>query len=163
MRAVFALLLLVLVYALTLASFDPLDLLTGTVLSGALLVALRGFLFTGEGPSGAALARRIVHFPLFAGAVVVEITRGTWDVARMVVDRKRLRRPGIVAIPIGDRSRTGVAATALAVTLSPGEVFVEADWERGVMFFHVIDAGDPDAVRRHHADFYERYQRAVFP
>jgi multicomponent Na+:H+ antiporter subunit E len=31
------------------------------------------------------------------------------------------------------------------------------------MLLHVLDAADPDAVRRHHAAFYERHQRSVFP
>jgi multisubunit Na+/H+ antiporter MnhE subunit len=31
------------------------------------------------------------------------------------------------------------------------------------MLVHVLDASDPDAVRRHHDRFYERYQRMVFP
>jgi multicomponent Na+:H+ antiporter subunit E len=74
-----------------------------------------------------------------------------------------LRRPGVVAIPIGARSPTGVAATALAVTLSPGEVFVDLDAEGEHMLVHVLDAGDPEATRRRYARFYERYQRQVFP
>jgi multicomponent Na+:H+ antiporter subunit E len=163
MRFFLSLVLLTGVYALTLASADPLDLLAGVVISAALLVALRPFLFRGEAPAAGDIAGRVLRFPVFALAVVVEVTRGTWQVARVVVDRRRLVEPGIVAVPIGDRTRTGVAATALAVTLSPGEVFVEADWTRRVMLLHVIDASDPEAVRRHHADFYDRYQRGVFP
>jgi hypothetical protein len=31
------------------------------------------------------------------------------------------------------------------------------------MLFHVLDASDPDAVRRRYEDFYRRYQRSVFP
>jgi multisubunit Na+/H+ antiporter MnhE subunit len=56
-----------------------------------------------------------------------------------------------------------LAATALALTLSPGEVLVDIDRSRGVMLVHVIDAHDPDAVRARHDHFYRRYQRGVFP
>ncbi len=31
------------------------------------------------------------------------------------------------------------------------------------MLMHVLDATDPDAVRARHDEFYDRYQRAVFP
>ena len=163
MRMALAFLLLVAVYALTLASAHPLDLLAGGVLAAALLVGLRRFLFSGARPAGASIARRILSFPRFGLAVATEVARGTWLVALFVSGRRPLARPGIVAIPVGERTRGGVAATALAVTLSPGEVFVDVDWERGVMLLHVLDASDPDAVRRHHAAFYDRHQRAVFP
>ena len=68
-----------------------------------------------------------------------------------------------MAIPVGDRTQTGVAVSALVATLSPGEVLVDVDRERGAMLIHVIDAGDPEATRRRHEDFYQRYQRRVFP
>lgn len=163
MRAGLAFLLLVAVYALTLASAHPLDVLAGGVLAAVLLVALRRFLFTGEPSAPPSIVRRLLRFPRLALAVAGEVAHGTWLVALVMSGRRPLARPGIVSIPVGERTRGGVAATALAVTLSPGEVFVDVDWEREVMLLHVLDASDPDAVRRHHAAFYERHQRAVFP
>ncbi|CCF84740.1 Na+/H+ antiporter subunit E [Nitrolancea hollandica] len=53
--------------------------------------------------------------------------------------------------------------TSWLITLAPGSVLVDVDWERGVMLFHLLDASDPDATRATVARFYERYQRAVFP
>ena len=163
MKVGLAFLLLVAVYALTLASAHPLDLLAGAVLAAALLIALRRFLFAGEPPAAPGLVKRIVSFPGFALAVAWEVARGTWLVALVVTGRRPLARPGIICVPVGQRTRAGVAATALAVTLSPGEVFVDVDWERDVMLLHLLDASDPDAVRRHHAHFYDRHQRSVFP
>lgn len=163
MRAGLAFLLLVSVYALTLASLHPLDLLAGGVIAAALLVALRRFLFSGGPLTPPSVLKRIVSFPGFVFAVAREVARGTWLVTLVVIGRKPLARPGIVAVPVGERTPSGVAATALAVTLSPGEVFVDLDWERQVLLLHVLDATDPEAVRRHHAAFYDRYQRLVFP
>ena len=40
---------------------------------------------------------------------------------------------------------------------------MDIDWEKRVMLIHSITAGDPEAVRRSHQDFYQRYQRKVFP
>lgn len=163
MRAALALLLLVAVYALTLASAHPLDLLAGVAVAVALLVALRRFLFAGEPPRAPGLGRRVLGFPRLAAAIAWEVARGTWLVALVVIGKEPHARPGIVSVPVGERTRAGVAVTALAVTLSPGEVFVDVDWERGVMLLHLLDASDPEAVRRHHAAFYERHQRSVFP
>jgi multicomponent Na+:H+ antiporter subunit E len=74
-----------------------------------------------------------------------------------------LESPGIVQIPIGDRSPLGVAVTGLLVGLSPGSLLLDVDSEHRVMLFHVIDAHDPDAVRARIDTFYQRYQRRVWP
>jgi len=149
------------VYALTLASADPLDLLAGVVIAAALVAATRSPALRG----GAAppLAARVVAFPLFAAGLLADIARGTWDVALRVVHLRPIEHPGIVRIPIGERTPLGVAVSALATTLSSGTVFVDVDEEEEVMLLHVIDAADPDRVRAQHLRFYERYQRRVFP
>jgi multisubunit Na+/H+ antiporter MnhE subunit len=149
---------------LTLASLDPWDVALGVGLAAGVLVWARRTLSSTPSAIGAAvLVGRIARFPLFVGAVAREIVVGTWQVALVVVGVRRLSRPGIVAVPIGDRTPAGLAATALALTLSPGEVLVDIDRSRGVMLVHVIDAHDPDAVRARHDHFYRRYQRGVFP
>jgi multisubunit Na+/H+ antiporter MnhE subunit len=163
MTAALALVLLVLVYALTLASVDPWDLAIGAALAAGVLVWARRALFTADATGARVVLRRVVHFPLFALAVAREVVVGTWHVALAVVGLRPLSRPGIVAIPIGDRTPSGVAAFALALTLSPGEVLVDVDWRREVMLVHLIDASDPAAARDRHERFYRRYQRGVFP
>jgi multisubunit Na+/H+ antiporter MnhE subunit len=163
MSSVLALVLLVLVYLLTLASLDPWDVALGVGLAAGVLVWARRTLSDPSAIGAGVLVGRIARFPLFAGAIVREIVVGTWQVALVVVGVRRLSRPGIVAVPIGDRTPAGLAATALALTLSPGEVLVDIDRSRGVMLVHVIDAHDPDAVRARHDHFYRRYQRGVFP
>jgi multicomponent Na+:H+ antiporter subunit E len=162
-RIAAALLLLVLVYAFALDSFDPLDLATGALIGAAVLVVFRRFLLCAPGLSAAELARRAVRFVPLALATVREISVGTWEVALVVLGLRPLRSPGIVVIPFEDRTPTGVSVTAMIATLSPGEFLVEIDWERREILMHVLDASDPDAVRAHHRRFYRRYQRPVFP
>jgi len=156
------LVLLTLVYQLTLASLHPLDLALGALLSAVALAALRRFLASGVASAGG-LARRVVRFPTLAAAVAVEIVRGTWAVALAVLGVHPPTGSDIVCVPIGERTPNGVAVSALAATMSPGEVLVDIDWERQVMLIHVLDARDHDAVRARHGRFYERYQRGVFP
>lgn len=151
------------VYALTLASADPVDLATGVLLGAVLATVLRARLRLE--PEGARVrpASRVARFPLFAAAVLAEAAGGTWDVALRVLGLRDVDRPGVVRVPIGDRSERGVAVSALAATLSPGSVLIDVDWARGDMLMHVIDASDPDAVRDRMQRFYDRYQRRVFP
>lgn len=155
---------LAVVYALTLASWHPLDLALGFLLGLALTVVGRrlpdagGADATAPGP-----LQRILAFPAFVGGLLAEVAYGTWDVSLRVLHLRGVERPGIVLVPLGERTRIGVAVSALSTTLSPGSVLVDIDWGRQVMLLHVIDASDPDEVRAQHLRFYERYQRRVFP
>lgn len=161
-RLLFPTALLTLVYALVLASFQPWDLLLGAVLSGAILLLFRRAIFTGR-PAGPGLLRRIAAFVPFTGAILREIAVGTGQVVLVVLHLRPLVRPGIVAVPLGDRTPVGVAVSALATTLSPGSYLIDVDWRRGVLLLHVLDARDPDAIRAAQQHFYDRYQRHVFP
>ncbi len=162
-RTLFSIILLTLVYALVLASFKPWDLAIGAAVSGMMFFAARGYLFGDEPEMEGSLPGRLAAFAPFAAAVVWEVVVGTWEVALVTLHLRSLENPGIVAIPIGERSPTGVAVSSLVMTLSPGEFLVEVEWEREVMLMHVIDATDPDAIREKHDEFYQRYQRKVFP
>ncbi|QYJ16131.1 hypothetical protein Rxycam_01962 [Rubrobacter xylanophilus DSM 9941] len=161
-RSVAYLAALTLIYALVLASFHPWDLALGALLSAALLFAFRRFVFA-DPPGEAGLLRRALYAVPLCLAILRNILKGTWEVALVTLGLRPLRSPGIVAVPVGERTPAGVAFSALATTLSPGTFLVEVDWERGVMLIHTIDASDPEAVRREHEEFYRRYQREVFP
>jgi multicomponent Na+:H+ antiporter subunit E len=166
-RYVAAVVLLTLVYALALASFHPWDLLFGAGLSAALLFASRRFVFGGTAPRsagrGLTLLGRVVAFVPFAAVVLREVLVGTWEVTLVTLHLWPLVRPGIVAVPIGDRTPTGVAVWALITGLPPGSFFVDVDGERRVVLIHILDARDPEAYRRQQEDFYRRYQSKVFP
>ena len=152
-----------LVFALTLASADLVDLALGAAVGGGLLLALRGRLRLGPAGHLPPLPQRLLWSPVLAGAILADILQGTWDVALRVLHLRRLEQPGLVRVPIGDRTERGVAVAALATTLSPGTVLVDIDWERRDMLLHVIDASDPDAVRARLERFYDRFQRKVVP
>jgi multicomponent Na+:H+ antiporter subunit E len=166
-RWIFIIALLTLIYAMTLASFDPLDLIIGAIFSLGTLLLFRGFLFASdqraEGRDEPSLFRRIIAFFPFAAWIVWDITRGTWAVALIVIGIRPLHSPGIILVPIGDRTPTGVAVSGIATTLSPGTVLVDVDWNERVMLIHTFDASDPDGLRAEFQYFYDRYQRHVFP
>ena len=168
MRYVFAVGALTLVYALALASFHPWDLLIGAGLSAALLFSFRRIAFETDSDAEPArrrfcLLRRAAAFVPFCLAVFRDILVGTWEVVLVVLHLRPLESSGIVAVPIGDRTPTGVAVWALVTGLPPGSFFVDVDRGRGVALIHVVDARDPEAVRKQHQDFYHRYQSRVFP
>lgn len=160
-RALFALTLLTLIYALVLASFHPFDLLFGVAFSGALLYAFRSFVFGGRPDPLPGLLKRCLWFFPFLWAVFLDVAKGTWEVALVTLHLHPLVSPGIVKVPLGERSPIGVAVSALVTTLSPGAFLIEANEE--FMLLHLLDASDPDSVRETHENFYQRYQKRVFP
>lgn len=154
---------LTLVYALALGSFHPLDLLFGAGLSAVLIFASRRFVF-GDGPGGGpSFPRRVVAFVPFCLAVFREIVVGTWEVTLVTLHLRHLERPGIVEVPMGERTPAGVAVWAVVAGLPPGSFFVDVDRERDIVLIHVIDSSDPEAFRQQQEDFYRRYQSKVFP
>lgn len=154
---------LALLFALALPSSDPVDLLLGGLLGAGLTAALGNRLRLGPGGHVPPLRERILWTPVFLGAVAYDVIEGTWDVTLRVLHIRGVERPGLVRVPIGERSERGVAVSALATTLSPGSVLVDVDWERGDMILHVLDASHPERVRERLDRMYDRYQRRVFP
>lgn len=162
-RFLLSLVFLVFAFCAMVSSFAFGDVVVGTVLSAAVLFVFRGFLFGGRPRPMPGLLTRIVYLPVFVWGAVFDIVKGTFEVLTVVLHARPLVKPGIVAIPIGERSRTGLAVSAIQTTLSPGTYLVEVDRERGVWLVHALDATDPDAVRKDREDFYRKYQRKVFP
>lgn len=162
-RAALALVLLVGTYLLVLASLDPWDVATGTALALGVLLLFRSFLFGGRPAPVERLGRRLLAAPGFVWAVLVDITVGTWNVAAIVLGLRPLTSPGIVLLPIGERTEAGAVLGAFAATLAPGEYLVDIDWERRQLLMHVLDARDPDAVRERFENFYRRHQKNLVP
>ena len=165
-RATLVVLLLTVVFCLTLASFAPWDIVIGAILGSISLLVFHGALPGIQGypddqlPS---LPSRIIHFIPFTGITIWEIVIGSVRVAAIVVGLRKLEHPGIVAVPIGARSKFGVVVTGITTSLAPGSILLDVDWDRNMMLVHVIDASNPDQVRADMQDLYDRYQRKVFP
>jgi multicomponent Na+:H+ antiporter subunit E len=162
LRGLLPALLLTVAYLLALGSADPVDAAIGAVVAVAILLAFRRFLRGPDASPNGSLRRVLAFFP-FAAVVLWDVIRGTWEVSLVVLRVRPLVSPGIVRVPIGERTELGVVVSSLALTISPGEFLVDVDWERREMLVHVIDARDPDGIRARFDDFYARWQRAVFP
>ncbi len=158
-----ALVLLVAVYLMDLGSTSPWDAAIGAGLAAGVLAVCNRFIGVGVGPAHGNLFLRALLFPRLVLAIAVDVAKGTIRVAMVTLGIQPLRSPGIVDVPIGERSETGIAISSLASTLSPGAFLIDVDREAGVMRFHVLDASDPQKVIDDHQLFYQRYQRQVFP
>jgi multicomponent Na+:H+ antiporter subunit E len=162
-RYALVVLISVAVYVATIGRLEWWDVaMSGAVAAGAAW-AFRGHLFRGPSPSGLTLLRRALFVPPLVAWVIWEIIRGTVVVAAYSLRLRPLAHPGIVAIPLGERTRLGATMSGFFTTVSPGTFLVDFDWAARTMLIHAIDATDPDAVRADHQAFYRRFQRHVFP
>lgn len=155
------------IYAFTLGSTDPIDYAVGAVMAFAVGVMIKPFmaqsLVSAKGDPHPPLPQRILWAPVFALMVFRDIVIGTWDVLLYTLGFRSFENAGIVRIPLMGRTRTGVAVSAWAITVAPGSAFVDVDWESDEMLVHVLEAEDGDKIRRIYNDFYDRYQKRVFP
>ncbi|HEY8448380.1 MAG TPA: Na+/H+ antiporter subunit E [Thermomicrobiales bacterium] len=157
---------LAVIYMMTLASTQLWDFAIGVILAAGVLAVFRTYLFGNASvptPGQPSIIRRVIMFFPFALVVIRNIIRETLQVALVTLHVRPLVKPGIVAVPIGERTPLGVTVSALVETLAPGSFLVEVDWEERVMLVHLLDASDPDAVRAEMQDLYDRWQRHVFP
>lgn len=160
---------LTLVYALALASFHPWDLLLGAILSSVFVSVFKWFEVSGgddttvqAGHEGSPLRRFRAFFP-FVGAVAWEVILGAWRVFLATIGLKEPASPGVVAVPLGERSPRGVSISAFLAAFTPGTLLVEVDEYKREMLVHALDASDPEAVRESQEKLYQHYQKKVFP
>lgn len=163
MRFMVSVLLLTMVYTLALASADPWDVGLGVLLSSGVVLLFRRFLLAGPPVPIVDVVRRVAFFPALAVATFVDIVKGTWIVSRMVLSKKIPETGGFVTIPIGDRTESGVIVSGLLNSLTPGSVLVEIDLSAETWTIHDLDTTDEAAVIANAQEFYERFQRPVWP
>ncbi|MCY1041027.1 Na+/H+ antiporter subunit E [Corallococcus sp. bb12-1] len=162
-RAVAQALALALLYAVMVGSFHPVDLAVGVVLA---VGVMRLFPLAGLPPDldPDERWRRMRHLPRFVWALVVLVVRSCTHVLMIIFGRsRRADHAGVVEVPMGERTARGVQVSSWVMSLAPGTVLLELDWERRVMRMHALDASDPDKLRQQQENFYQRYQRVVFP
>lgn len=143
------------VYLLVLTSLDPGDILVGSVLAVAIVIAAR--------PHGGHPAAGWIRWSIaLAGTLATtarDIVTGTVRTARFALGAPAA--PGFVEIPRDRRSRRAVALWGILTGESPDEYPVDVDEPHDVLIVHVLDRRDPDAIRARHAAVRERWQRDV--
>jgi multicomponent Na+:H+ antiporter subunit E len=143
------------IYLLVLTSAKPADALAGLLLGLGMALALR----LPSRPSATPSLRGLVALGPVIATTGWEMVVGSWRTARFCLFGHG--EPGFVEIPRGDRTRHGIAFWGVLTGEAPDEVPVDVDEERDVLIVHLIDAGDPEAVRERHRRMYERFQSKV--
>lgn len=152
----------VLVFGLVVSDFSWENLLVATVITGAVMATFRRQVVPRPLPSIGLSLHLIIYSPVLFWYLLIDILKGTYQVVMITLGLRPLRKPGIVKLPIGAHSPYGVGPVGFFVTLSPGSFLVNVDWDEGIMLVHVLDASDPDAVRKDAEKYYRLWEYGTY-
>jgi multicomponent Na+:H+ antiporter subunit E len=136
---------LVILWMLLWGQFTVLAFLTGVL---AAILVTRVFRLPPVELSGRV---NLWHGLVFAVEFAVALVRGSLTVAWQVLDLRRQPAAAIVAVPLRIDDDLIMTHTAVAASLIPGSLVVEADRERRILYLHVIGVRgteDLEAQRR---------------
>ncbi len=150
-------------YCLTIASFAWEDVVFGLAVASGLVAIFRKALLPVSLPPSGRVLHMAVYTPVLLWMLFVDIVKGTWQVATYVLGIRKLDHPGIVRIPLGNHSRTGVGMVSLFLTISPGSFLVDIDWEERWMLVHYMDASQPARLRRDVERYYRLWEYDIEP
>jgi len=128
------------------------ELSMGNVLLGLLLAGLVLMVLPGRQLTMASLrqwsGRRLLHALALIGYFLWELVVSALTVARAVVRPRMELRPGIVAIPLKDKSPAAVLTLANLITMTPGTLSLYADEQTQILYAHGMNVTNPDEFRR---------------
>lgn len=97
--------------------------------------------------AGGVLRRLMKFLWYFVSVFVPDAVRSSIDVARRVVNPVVPLHPGIVAVELDTDNSVAVLLAADHITLTPGQLVVDIDPDRRVLYVHCIDLRNEQAVR----------------
>lgn len=146
------------IFCMIMGSFSWQYIVVGAIISAGLMWMFRDQITPKPAPPAGLSFHIILYLPVLFWYLFIDIFRGTWQVITTTLGVRPLLHPGIVRIPLATHSPYGVGPVGYFITLSPGSFLVDVDWEEKVMLVHVLDASDPDAIRRDAEKYYRLWE-----
>jgi multicomponent Na+:H+ antiporter subunit E len=144
--------LLALIWAAAMTSFDRVNLVVGFVLGYLVIWALRPALGEGAGRYLEKMPRAV----RFASFFAVELLKSNLRVAWEVLSPTAHRRPGVVAVPLDAATDAEIALLANLITLTPGTLSLDVSADRQTLYVHTMFVDDPDELRAEIKQGFER-------
>lgn len=91
----------------------------------------------------------------YLGVVIVDIVRGSFHVARLILQGPARLRPAFVRVPLALRTDLAISLLANTISLTPGTVSVLLAADRRSLLVHALDTDDGDALI---AEIKQRYE-----
>lgn len=148
------------IFCMVIGEFSWQNMVVGAAISAILMRVFRNQVAPKPLPPVGLSLHILIYAPVLLYYLFIDILRGTWQVVKVTIGIEPLRRPGIIKYPIPTKSRYGAGPVGYFITLSPGSFLVDIDWEENVLLVHVLDASDPDALRRDAEKYYRLWEYA---
>lgn len=145
--------LLTLVWAGLLGSFGLANLVSGFVVSYALL-----YLVTRGLPGHARYFGKVPRLIAFAGYYLWELLKSNAIIAYDVLTPTHHMKPGVLAIPLEAKTDLEITVLANLITMTPGTLSLDVSPDRKTLYVHAMYIKDPEAVR---FDIKENLERRV--
>ena len=143
-------LLLALIWTAISGQFTLMNLLVGFVVG-------YGVLFLTQGVMGQSTyflkVYRVVNFALF---FFWELFLANLRVAHDVVTPRLRMRPGVIAIPLDAQTDAEITLLANLISLTPGSLSLDVSEDRRTLYIHAMFIQDPEQLRRHIKEGFER-------
>lgn len=133
---------LVLLWILLWGAFTWLNLVTGIILG---VLVMRIFYLPPVELSG---RFNVWWFAVFLVRFFVDLVVASFQVAALALGPRKVERNSIIAVQLLTRSDFIMTITAIVLSIIPGSFIVEVDRDSGILYLHVIDTADLDAVDR---------------
>ena len=148
------------IFCMMIGDFGWQNMLVGSGITALLMHIFRAQIVPRPLPPLGLSMHILLYSPVLFYYLFIDIMKGTWQVVKVSLGIEPLRRPGIIKYPIPTKSHYGAAPVGYFITLSPGSFLVDIDWEENVLLVHVLDASDPDALRRDAMKYYRLWEYA---
>lgn len=148
------------IFCMMVGDFGWQNILVGSGITAVLMHIFRAQIVPRPLPPVGLSMHLLLYSPVLFYYLFIDIMKGTWQVVKVSLGIEPLRRPGIIKYPIPTKSPYGAGPVGYFITLSPGSFLVDIDWEENVLLVHVLDASDPDALRRDAEKYYRLWEYA---
>ena len=108
---------------------------------------------------------RIRHLPTllhYFGILIVDIVRGSFHVARLILAGPATLRPAFVEVPLALETDLAISLLANTISLTPGTVSAHLSADRRTLTVHALDIGDAPALVARIKQRYETPLQQIF-
>lgn len=137
------------------------QLSAGHVVLGALLGWLIPFATSRFWPEHVRIRQPLVLLRYLA-VVMVDIVRGSFHVARLILRGPKPLRPAFVEIPLALQTDLAISLLANTISLTPGTVSAWLSPDRRTLVVHTLDTADAAALVAEIKQRYEAPLREIF-
>ena len=88
------------------------------------------------------------HLAVFVGNFAWQLVTASFQVAAQAFAPRPVSRNAVIAVQLFTRSDLIMTLTAIALSLIPGSLVLEADREGSILYLHVLNTPDTEAVEK---------------